>query len=99
MSNRPSPTRHHARRLRAEKRFRAMALGAACLAGLILVVLLGDIFARGVPGFFQAQIRATLHADPTLLGAASAEEAASVPGIGYRALAGESAAAAAGWKP
>jgi len=48
---------HHQKRLRAEKRFRMYGMAALGFSVAVLLFLLGSLFARGIPGFMQTQIK------------------------------------------
>ncbi|MDX2074569.1 MAG: phosphate ABC transporter permease PstA [Alphaproteobacteria bacterium] len=58
---------HHQRRLRAEKRFACYGKCALGFALLCLVLLLGSIASRGIPGFMQTEIRLPVPLDVALL--------------------------------
>lgn len=58
----------HAKRLRAERRFRWYGRGALGLAVLILMLLLGSLVSTGYQGFLQTQLRLAITFDPQLLG-------------------------------
>lgn len=58
----------HRQRLRAEKRFRRYGQCALGLAVVMLVILLGSIFTRGWPGFFQTQLKLAVTFDALALG-------------------------------
>lgn len=57
----------HGKRRRAEKRFRFYGQCALGLAVVILVLLLGSLFARGYQGFVRAEIRIPVMFDPVVL--------------------------------
>lgn len=51
-------------RHRAEKRFRAYGLSAVVLTAIFVAVVLGDIFVRGLPAFFEHRAVFAIAADP-----------------------------------
>ncbi len=59
-------TRHN-KRLRAEKRFRRYGQAALSLAVLMLIILLTSLFANGLKGFLQTEIRMTVLYDAATL--------------------------------
>lgn len=60
-------SKHHAKRLRAEKRFRWYGRAALAFAIACLVLLLGSIAVRGMPGFLHTQLRLQVPFDTALL--------------------------------
>ncbi|MDE3037486.1 MAG: phosphate ABC transporter permease PstA [Pseudomonadota bacterium] len=77
----------HLRRLRAETRFRRCGQGALTIAVLILVVLVGSVVWRGIPGFIQTQVRLAVTFDPALLDLANGGGIAGVRPYSYQLLA------------
>lgn len=51
------------RRYRSEARFRAIGLGAVCLAGLFVAIVLADIVRKGLPAFSEHRAILTLSLD------------------------------------
>lgn len=63
-----TPEQHHLQRLRAEKRFQCYGKCAMGFAVLCLVILLGSIGARGIPGFVHTQIQLSVSIKAESLG-------------------------------
>ena len=53
----PRTNRFLRRRYRAERRFKALCIGALSLAGIFLVVFFADIIGKGYPAFVRARIQ------------------------------------------
>lgn len=79
-------SKHHSKRLRAEKRFQWYGRAALGFALLCLVILLGSIAARGIPGFMQTHIRLDVPFDVALLELDEGETAPNVSPTRYNAL-------------
>jgi phosphate transport system permease protein len=56
------------KRYRAERNFKRVGLFALILAGSFLAFLLFTIIGKGIPGFFDTQIKVAVQYDPELLG-------------------------------
>ncbi|MDA5193614.1 phosphate ABC transporter permease PstA [Govanella unica] len=56
------------RRYAAERRFKAMGLGAVLFAVAALLILLATILSKGLGGFTQTQVRLDIHFDPAVIG-------------------------------
>jgi phosphate transport system permease protein len=82
--------RSHARRERAEKRFRAYGLMALGLAVLILAALFSSLVAKGHSGFIRTEIRLPIAYDADKLGVREGQSIRELPSSSFTMLAQES---------
>lgn len=73
----------HKKRQRAEKRFQLYGKIALGFAFVILVILLGSIFTRGISGFVQTEIRLSVQLDASVLSAKNSAELETVSGTAF----------------
>jgi phosphate transport system permease protein len=76
----------HARRMKAEKRFRRYGQCALGLAVVILVILIGSLFMRGYQGVLQTQIRLPVTFDAEILALAEGGTPADASPSAYQRL-------------
>ncbi len=77
----------HKKRARRERRFKWYGRAALATAVLILVILLGSILARGLPGFIQTQISLPITFDAGIIGIDEHPDARTLSVSGFNRLA------------
>ncbi len=86
MNRAPVHQKWHARRQRAERRFRLYGQMALAFAVLMLVILLGSIFTQGASGFIRTEIKLSVTFDPALMDIGQDSDLKTVSGTAFTQL-------------
>ena len=73
-------------RYRSERRFRMYGLGALLLTAVFVVVLIGDVFSRGLPAFWQHSLVLDVKVDRDAVSAGGKVDEASIRSADYYPL-------------
>jgi phosphate transport system permease protein len=77
--NNPVNSKWHDKRKRAERRFRAYGIAALSVAVFFLILLMGNIISRGLPGFIQAQVQLPIYFSPDILAIEKDQKLEEIP--------------------